>query len=59
MANKGLEGKTGSNPVAITTSEAAYLNSMMPQVRQEGYTCVSGCSDCVSCGGNPSYQKLK
>lgn len=35
-----------------TAGEKAYLNSMMPEVRQEGYTCVSGCQDCISCGGN-------
>ena len=32
--------------------EEAYLNSMMSSPRQEGYTCVTGCTSCVSCGGN-------
>lgn len=32
--------------------EAAFLDSMMPETRQEGYTCVSGCDNCCSCGGN-------
>lgn len=36
----------------ITANERAYLSSIMPQARQEGYTCVTGCSDCVSCDGN-------
>lgn len=35
-----------------STDEAKYLNSMMLSPRQEGYTCVSGCKNCVSCGGN-------
>ena len=33
-------------------SEKTYLESMMPTPRQEGYTCVTGCKECVSCGGN-------
>ena len=36
----------------LTTNERDYLESMAPEVRQEGYTCVSGCSDCCSCDGN-------
>jgi hypothetical protein len=35
-----------------SSDEEEYLNSMMSSPRQEGYTCVSGCSNCVSCGGN-------
>jgi len=40
-----------------TANEIVYLNSMMPEVRQEGYTCVSGCKDCISCGGNDYHPK--
>lgn len=52
MGNQLLENKAGSISPVITSNEMAYLNSMMPEVRQEGYTCVSGCQDCISCGGN-------
>ncbi|MFA5061299.1 MAG: hypothetical protein WC494_03215 [Candidatus Pacearchaeota archaeon] len=38
--------------VEKTPEEIDFLESMMPEVRQEGYTCVSGCQDCVSCDGN-------
>jgi len=44
-----------NKPLEKTAAEEAYLESMMPETRQEGYTCVSGCNDCVSCGGN-DYQ---
>jgi len=59
MANKGLENKTGVELLVISAGEQAYLSSMMPEVRQEGYTCVSGCQDCVSCGGNDVYALKK
>ncbi len=51
MANESLENMSGSEPLVRTANEQAYLESMMPEVRQEGYTCVSGCSNCISCGG--------
>lgn len=45
-----------NNPLEKTATEQEYLESMMPETRQEGYSCgVSGCSDCCSCGGN-DYQ---
>ena len=51
MKNRALERET---KVVFngTAREREYLNSMMPETRQEGYTCVSGCQDCVSCDGN-------
>ena len=52
MENKSLENKAKSRLPLKTANERAYLNSMMSEVRQEGYTCVSGCQDCISCGGN-------
>jgi len=52
MENKCLENKVGRTSSTKTTDEKAYLSSMMPEIRQEGYTCVSGCTDCVSCDGN-------
>ena len=57
MTNESLERKSTASFVE-TINEKAYLNSMMPEVRQEGYTCVSGCSDCCSCGGN-DYAPMK
>ncbi|GAG63401.1 unnamed protein product [marine sediment metagenome] len=59
MANKSLESKAKRGSLAKTANEIAYLNSMMPEVRQEGYTCVSGCTDCVSCGGNDYAPRKK
>jgi hypothetical protein len=35
-----------------SADEKAYLESMMPNPRQESYTCITGCTSCVSCGGN-------
>ena len=52
MLNKTLENKPKGAFLAKTANERTYLNSMMPELRQEGYTCVSGCSECCSCGGN-------
>ena len=52
MVNKNLENKAKGGVLVKTENETAYLTSMMPEVRQEGYTCVSGCQNCVSCGGN-------
>ena len=52
MVNKHLENKVEKAILIKTANETAYLTSMMLEVRQEGYTCVSGCQDCVSCGGN-------
>tara|TARA_Y100000310_G_scaffold310951_1_gene356745 strand:- start:3317 stop:3493 length:177 start_codon:yes stop_codon:yes gene_type:complete len=52
MENKTLETKVGKVIPIKTANENAYLASMMDEVRQEGYTCVSGCRDCISCGGN-------
>jgi|TARA_B100001971_G_C18247844_1_gene575720 hypothetical protein len=52
MVNICLEDEVAEAVPAKTTNETAYLASMMPEVRQEGYTCVSGCQDCCSCGGN-------
>jgi len=49
---KGVVDTVSGDETARTTGEVAYLNSMMPEVRQQGYTCVSGCSDCASCDGN-------
>ncbi len=59
MSSKGLENKTKGMSPPKTTNEKTYLNSMMPEVRQEGYTCVSGCQNCVSCGGNDYFPKKK
>ena len=59
MGNKSLENKTKSISSEKTASEKAYLNSMMSETRQEGYTCVTGCSNCISCGGNDLYLKKK
>ena len=52
MAKISLENKAKTGSPVKTASEIAYLNSMMPEVRQEEYTCVSGCTSCISCGGN-------
>lgn len=59
MANKTLENKTEVISPAKTASEKAYLNSMMPEVRQKGYTCISGCTSCISCGGNDYLPRKK
>jgi len=59
MGNKSLENKARSMTSAKTANERAYLNGMMSEVRQEGYTCVSGCQSCISCGGNDFYPKKK
>ncbi|MCR4284664.1 MAG: hypothetical protein NUV97_01305 [archaeon] len=55
MVNAVLEALAEEAPSVMTAGEEAYLSSMMPEVRQEGYTCVSGCSNCVSCDGNDRY----
>ena len=52
MTKKSLESTAKSEFSTKTRNEKAYLNSMMSEVRQEGYTCVSGCQNCISCGGN-------
>ena len=52
MGNKTLENKAERISFAKTANEEAYLNSMMSEVRQKEYTCVSGCTSCISCGGN-------
>ena len=52
MTSECLEESVVEGSSTETANETAYLASMMPEVRQEGYTCVSGCQDCVSCGGN-------
>lgn len=59
MTNKTLENKAEGVSLVKTTNEKAYLNSMMPEVRQEGYTCVTGCTSCVSCGGNDYTPRKK
>lgn len=52
MANRCLEKKAEKTSSQKTANERAYLSSIMPEARQEGYTCVTGCSSCVSCDGN-------
>jgi len=52
MINQCLENKVEKAVPVKTTDEKTYLTSMMAEIRQEGYTCVSGCKDCISCGGN-------
>lgn len=52
MANENLETSLEGVSSVATENERAYLNSMMDEVRQEEYTCVSGCTSCASCGGN-------
>jgi len=52
MEDKSLENKAETVFSTKTANEQEYLNSIMPEARQEGYTCVSGCHECVSCGGN-------
>lgn len=52
MVNTCLENKVAKAIPVKTANETAYLTSMMSEVRQEGYTCVSGCTSCISCGGN-------
>ncbi|MCK5611757.1 hypothetical protein KAR91_58350 [Candidatus Pacearchaeota archaeon] len=52
MTSECLEQSVTEGSSTETANEAKYLKSMMPETRQEGYTCVSGCQDCVSCGGN-------
>lgn len=59
MVNKTLEREAQGAFIVRTSNERAYLNSMMPEIRQEGYTCVSGCQDCVSCGGNDYAPRKK
>jgi len=52
MAEKTLESNFDKEVSVKTTNENAYLGSMMSETNQEGYTCVSGCSNCIPCGGN-------
>ncbi len=52
MTNDSLETSVGGVSSVKTEGEDTYLNSMMSEARQEEYTCVSGCSNCCSCGGN-------
>jgi len=52
MANKTLENKAKSISLVKTANEKAYIDSMMSEMEQEGYSCVSGCTSCISCGGN-------
>ena len=59
MINKTVENKVKGASTIRTANEKAYLTSMMSEVRQEGYTCVSGCKNCVSCGGNDYSPKKK
>ena len=59
MASKNLTNKLNGILPVKTKNEKAYLTSMMPEVRQEGYTCVSGCKECVSCGGNDYFPQKK
>lgn len=47
-----LEKEIAEATPKTTANERAYLSGIMPEARQEGYTCVTGCSDCVSCDGN-------
>lgn len=54
MEKRRLESKVKSSPILKSENEIAYLSAIMPEARQEGYTCVTGCSECVSCGGNDS-----
>ena len=58
MTNKTLENEVGDISL-MTSNEVSYLKSMMPEVRQEGYTCVTGCVECVSCGGNDYAPRRK
>ena len=52
METNCLEKEVAKATPQKTANEKAYLSSIMPEARQEGYTCVTGCSDCVSCDGN-------
>ncbi len=52
METNCLEKEVSEVTSQTTANERVYLSSIMPEARQEGYTCVSGCSDCVSCDGN-------
>jgi len=52
MGTNCLEKEVAEATPKTTANEIAYLSSIMPEARQEGYTCVTGCSDCVSCDGN-------
>ena len=52
METKSLEEEVEGELLQKTPNERAYLSSIMPEARQEGYTCVTGCSNCVSCGSS-------
>lgn len=58
MTNENLETSVEGVSSVRTENERAYLNSMMDEVRQEEYTCVSGCTSCASCGGNDYRQEI-
>lgn len=57
MEKNCLEKEVAEATLQKTANERAYLSSIMSEARQEGYTCVTGCSECVSCDGNDTYQK--
>ena len=55
MEKNKLETKLQEAIPKKTAEEIEYLSSIMSETRQEGYTCVTGCSECVSCDGNSVY----
>jgi len=50
MENLALERKV--EVISSTPNERAYLESMMPEIRQEELTPISGCSICYHCASN-------
>ena len=52
MTEKTLESNFKGVSSVEATNENMYLESMMHETKQESYNCVSGCSNCVPCGGN-------
>ena len=48
LENMSREG----NKVSCSSAEEKYLSDVKSSCQSEKYSCVTGCSNCVSCGGN-------
>ncbi len=48
LENKSSEG----NEVFYSSAERDYLSKVKGSSRLEKYSCVTGCINCISCGGN-------
>jgi len=52
MSETKLENISKDGQIMYSLNEQKYLSSVKGSSQLKNYSCISGCSSCVSCGGN-------